>query len=156
MTAIQDPIDQQLLNLIQQDFPVDPRPYKILGDTLGISESDALQRVNLLREAGIIRRLGGVFDSRKLGYVSTLCAVSVPDHLVPQAAALINPLPGVTHHYQRDHTYNLWFTLIAPSDEKLSETLGQLEKNLQTQADGGPLLNLPACQTFKIKVQFQL
>ncbi|SMP54292.1 Lrp/AsnC family transcriptional regulator [Anoxynatronum buryatiense] len=156
MNAIQDPIDQQLLNLIQRDFPVASRPYQVLGDALGISESQAFQRVNRLRETGVIRRLGGVFDSRKLGYVSTLCAVSVPDHLIPQAAALINPLPGVTHHYQRDHAYNLWFTLIAPSDAKLSETLEQLEKDLRVQADAGSLLNLPACQTFKIKVQFQL
>ena len=156
MNPLHDPIDQQLLNLIQQDFPVAPRPYQVLGDALGISESEAFQRVNRLRETGVIRRLGGVFDSRQLGYVSTLCAVSVPDHLIPQAAALINPLPGVTHHYQRDHTYNLWFTLIAPSDEQLSKILDQLEKDLQIKADAGPLLNLPACQTFKIKVQFHL
>jgi len=156
MNPLHDPVDQQLLNLIQQDFPVAPRPYQVLGDALGISESEAFQRVNRLRETGVIRRLGGVFDSRQLGYVSTLCAVSVPDHLIPQAAALINPLPGVTHHYQRDHTYNLWFTLIAPSAAHLASTLEQLEKDLQSQAAGGPLLNLPACQTFKIKVQFQL
>ena len=156
MNPLHDPVDQQLLNLIQQDFPVAPRPYQVLGDALGISESEAFQRVNRLRETGVIRRLGGVFDSRQLGYVSTLCAVSVPDHLIPQAAALINPLPGVTHHYQRDHTYNLWFTLIAPSDEQLSKILDQLEKDLQIKADAGPLLNLPACQTFKIKVQFHL
>lgn len=149
-----DAIDRQLLNILQQSFPIDARPYKALGDLTGISEEEALERVARLRETGVIRRLGGVFDSPKLGYVSTLCAVSVPESSIDQAAALINPLPGVTHHYVRDHHYNLWFTLIAPSQERLTLTLSQLEHQLMQEAGASPILNLPALETFKIKVQF--
>ncbi len=151
-----DPIDRQLLNIIQQAFPVDPRPYKVLGHLTGISEEEALDRVSRLRGAGVIRRLGGVFDSPKLGYVSTLCAVSVPEASIDTAASLINPLPGVTHHYVRDHHYNLWFTLIAPSEAALSTTLQQLENQLMQEASASPVLLLPALETFKIKVQFQV
>lgn len=151
-----DTIDQQILNRIQHHFPVSARPYEQLGQQVGISEEEAHQRVTRLRKAGVIRRLGGVFDSGKLGYVSTLCAVSVPDEMVDQAASLINPLPGVTHHYLRDHRFNLWFTLISPSQKHLNETLHRLENQLMEQADAGPLLNLPSRKTFKIKVQFQL
>ena len=151
-----DPTDRQLLNIIQQAFPVDPRPYQVLGGLTGISEDEALARVTRMRETGVIRRLGGVFDSPKLGYVSTLCAVSVPEAFIDQAAALINPLPGVTHHYVRDHHYNLWFTLIAPSQDNLTATLHQLERQLMQEAVASPLLNLPALETFKIKVQFQV
>lgn len=151
-----DSMDRQLLNIIQQAFPLDPRPYKVLGEQTGISEEEALERVNRLRDTGVIRRLGGVFDSPKLGYVSTLCAVSVPKASIDKAAALINPLPGVTHHYVRDHQYNLWFTLIAPSGESLSATLHQLERQLMQEAGASPVLHLPALETFKIKVQFQV
>lgn len=151
-----DAIDRQLLNVIQQAFPVDKRPYKVLGELVGIPEEEALERVSRLRDSGVIRRLGGVFDSPKLGYVSTLCAVSVPEAFIDQAAALINPLPGVTHHYVRDHHYNLWFTLIAPSQEELTLTLAQLENQLMQEAYASPVLNLPALETFKIKVQFQV
>jgi siroheme decarboxylase len=153
---IMDDIDQQILNRIQHHFPVDSRPYRLLGDEVGISEEEAHQRVSRLRETGLIRRLGGVFDSHRLGYVSTLCAVSVPDEKVEQAASLINPLPGVTHHYVRDHSYNLWFTLISPSQEQLDITLSKLGQKLQEEADAGPILNLPSRKTFKIKVQFQV
>ncbi len=151
-----DTIDHQILNRIQQHFPVSARPYEELGQQVGISEEEAHLRVSRLRKAGIIRRLGGVFDSRKLGYVGTLCAVSVPDEMVDQAASLINPLPGVTHHYLRDHRLNLWFTLISPSRQHQEATLQHLEKQLMDQASAGPLLNLPSQKTFKIKVQFLL
>lgn len=151
-----DPTDRQLLNIIQQAFPVDTRPYKVLGDLTGVSAEEALDRVTRLRDEGVIRRLGGVFDSPKLGYVSTLCAVSVPEAFIDQAAALINPLKGVTHHYVRDHHYNLWFTLIAPSQEALSTTLQQLERQLMQEAGASPVLILPALETFKIKVNFQV
>lgn len=151
-----DATDRQLLNILQQSFPVDPRPYRVLGNLTGISEEEALDRVTRLRDAGVIRRLGGVFDSPALGYVSTLCAVSVPEAFIDQAAALINPLPGVTHHYVRDHHYNLWFTLIAPSQEKLTATLHRLESQLNQEALASRLLILPALETFKIKVDFQV
>jgi siroheme decarboxylase len=151
-----DATDQQLLNLIQQSFPATSRPYEALGRLTGITEDDAFKRIHRMRETGVIRRLGGVFDSGKLGYVSTLCAVCVPEGDVDQAASLINALPGVTHHYVRDHRYNLWFTLIEPSQEVLGKTLAQLEKKLQTAAGAGPILSLPAKQVFKIKVQFSV
>ncbi len=156
MTAIQDPIDQQLLNILQQDFPIDPRPYRVLGEQVGLSEGEAHQRVTRLREEGVIRRLGGVFDSKKLGYVSTLCAVKVSEEAIDRAAGLINPLVGVTHHYVRDHAYNLWFTLIAPSPQALAETLRELEDQLVTQVGSSPILNLPATEVFKIRVHFSV
>ena len=151
-----DATDQQLLNLIQQSFPATSRPYEALGRMTGISEDDAFQRINRMRETGVIRRLGGVFDSGKLGYVSTLCAVCVPESNIDQAASLINALPGVTHHYVRDHRYNLWFTLIEPSQDALERTLALLEKKLQTKTGAGAILSLPAKQVFKIKVQFSV
>ncbi len=94
------------------------------------------------------------FDSKKLGYVSTLCAVAVPEDKITEAARIINALPGVTHHYVRKHPNNLWFTLISPSAEQQDQTLFELEDRLQKTADSGTIVNLPAKRVFKIKVQF--
>ncbi len=149
-----DTIDQELLTIIQHHFPVTSRPYLELAKKLGTSEGDVLHRVQRFRQQGLIRRIGGVFDSKKLGYVSTLCAVSVPAENIEVAARFINTLPGVTHHYVRKHAYNLWFTLISPSSEQQHLTLNKLEDQLQKFADSGKIMNLPAKRVFKIKVQF--
>ncbi len=151
-----DLVDQQILNEIQQGFPVASRPYQVIGAKLGLAESQVFQRVSNLRKAGYIRRLGGVFDSKKLGYVSTLCAVSVPEHFVDTAAELINQHPGVTHHYLRDHYYNLWFTLILESQDMLNKTLSNMEQKLSEVIDTSSFISLPAKRTFKIKVNFKV
>ena len=149
-----DAIDQKLLTIIQHHFPATSRPYLELAKQLETSEEDVLQRVNHFRQQGLIRRIGGVFDSKNLGYVSTLCAVSVPEEKIETAARFINAQAGVTHHYVRDHAYNLWFTLISPSTEQQRQTLSHLKEQLQKHANSGTILNLPAKRVFKIKVQF--
>jgi len=147
-----DKIDQQLLTIIQNDFPIAHRPYSILGKQLGISEENVIARISNLKEQGLIRRLGGVFDSRKLGYTSTLCAIQVPEDRIDEVAHTVNKIPGVTHNYLRNHDYNMWFTLIAPSDEIIKNTL----HSIKTQACIDMLINLPAINFFKINVHFKL
>lgn len=67
-----------------------------------------------MRESGLIRRLGANFQSAKLGFRSTLCAAKVPEEQLEQFIAEVNAIPGVTHNYLRNHSYNIWFTLIGP------------------------------------------
>jgi DNA-binding Lrp family transcriptional regulator len=108
--------------------------------------------VQRLKEEGIIRRVGAVFDLRKLGFQSTLCAARVPDAKAAAFAAAVNALAGVTHNYRRDNEYNIWFTLIMPSAEEISETLEKIKK--ETGIDD--ILNLPATRTFKINARFDV
>jgi len=147
-----DKIDKQLLTIIQRDFPITPRPYTFLGNQLGISEQDVITRITNLKEEGVIRRLGGVFDSRKIGYTSTLCAIKVPEDRIDEVAQTINQIPGVTHNYLRNHDYNMWFTLIAPSDKIIDSTLHSLKVKTCVEK----LISLPATQFFKINVHFKL
>ncbi|MFZ7102357.1 MAG: AsnC family transcriptional regulator [Peptococcaceae bacterium] len=146
-----DCIDKQLLTIIQKDFPVCPQPFQELGKILGISENETIERVKKLKELGIIRRLGGIFDSRKLGYRSTLCAMEVPKEKLAEVSAVVNQYLGVTHNYLRNHPYNIWFTLITPSDEHLKKVIGEIENKT-----GLKVFNLPALKIFKIKVNFQV
>jgi len=147
-----DSIDKQILELIQTNFPVVSRPYQAIGDQVGLAEVEVINRIKNLRQAGIIRRLGGLFDSRKLGYVGTLCAMQVAPQDIEQVAGVIAQYPGITHNYLRDHKYNMWFTLLAESEQKIAAILEEItNKTGITQ-----ILNLPSQKVFKVRVKFDL
>lgn len=120
----------------------------MLGGQLGIGEGEVIDRLKAIRESGEIRRLGASFDSRKLGYTSTLCAVRVPAEQLDQAVEVINSYPNVTHNYERNNRFNVWFTLIAPGEQRIAEIIQEIGE----KAGIGPILNLPATRLFKIKV----
>jgi DNA-binding Lrp family transcriptional regulator len=147
-----DDMDKAILNLIQSDFPITPRPYLTIAQHLGFSENDVIKRLNRLKKKGIIRRIGGNFVPEKLGFVSTLCAARVPEDKIESFAVAVNRYPGVTHNYQRDNKYNIWFTFIAPSMIEIEENL----KNISQQTGIKEIINLPATKVFKIKAHFKL
>jgi DNA-binding Lrp family transcriptional regulator len=145
-----DDLDRAILNEIQSHFPIDSRPYAEVGRRAGASEEEVLARVIAMAEAGIIRRLGANFTSRKLGYTSTLCAARVGPESLEHFVAVVNRYPGVTHNYLRRHRYNVWFTLIAESEERLNRIL----EEISAAAEVAEILSLPAQEVFKIKVDF--
>jgi len=147
-----DPVDNKLINFIQSNFPLVPEPYREIGATLGIREDEVIDRIKHLTENGVLRRLGGIFDSRKLGYAGTLCAMKVPGDRISETAAVINSFPGITHNYIREHSFNMWFTVLAPSQDKLDEIINQI-KNRTGIND---IMVLPAEKIFKIRVNFDL
>jgi siroheme decarboxylase len=147
-----DDTDRKLLNLIQQDFPITAEPFAEVAARLGIGEAELLERVGRLKEEGIIRRIGAVFDLRKLGFASTLCAACVPEERVRKFVEVVNACPGVTHNYRRDDEYNIWFTLIAPGEEELSAALAGIKR--ETGIDD--ILSLRATRTFKINARFEV
>lgn len=149
--AVMDATDKALLDIIQGNFPLVSRPYAEIGARLNIPEEEALERVRALREAKIIRRMGANFQSKKLGWVSTLCGAKVPQTAMEHFVELVNAEPGVTHNYEREHAYNIWFTFIGPSRAYIQERLDSI-----TAQTGVPILNLPATKLFKIKVNFKL
>ena len=147
-----DDMDKAILNLIQSDFPITPRPYLAIAQRLGFSENDVIKRLNRLKKKGIIRRIGGNFVPEKLGFVSTLCAARVPEDKIQSFAKAVNSYPGVTHNYQRDNKYNVWFTFIAPSMKEIEENL----ENISQQTGIEEIINLPATKVFKIRAHFNL
>jgi siroheme decarboxylase len=147
-----DQLENQILDAIQSGFPACRYPFRELARKLGIEESVLIEKIRLLKEQGVIRRFGAVFDSRKLGYLSTLVAVRIPepDHL-PAVAEAVNRYSEVTHNYQRDDSFNLWFTLIAPSAARIEEIIRQVEV-----LDGvAQVQNLPAQELYKISASFK-
>ena len=143
--------DKKILDIIQSNFPLSSRPYKVIGDEIGMEEEEVLANVLNLKKQGIIRRLGANFQSKKLGFRSTLCAAKVPDDKLDLFIREVNAKKGVTHIYLRKHEYNVWFTLIGPSWENVCETLAGI-----TEKTGIEILNLPATKLFKIRVDFAM
>ena len=147
-----DDTDKAILNRIQSDFPIASRPYLAIADDLGLSENDVIKRLVRLKENKIIRRIGGNFVPEKLGFVSTLCATKVEENKIDLFASIVNQYPGVTHNYQRDSEFNIWFTFIAPSMEEIEENL----ENISRKTGVKEILNLPATKVYKIKAHFAL
>lgn len=147
-----DNLDRELLNIVQSGLPVSAEPYRELAESLVTTEEDVLARIGRLIESGTIRRLGGIFDSRRLGYTGTLCAMKVPPERVGEVAGLVNRYRGVTHNYLRDHGYNMWFTLLAPDKGHIERIL----EEIRAQSGIEDLISLPAVRLFKIKVNFDL
>ena len=145
-------VDKEILNRLQKEFPLTPTPYMDIAEAMGISEKAVIESIRHMKEAGVIRRIGAVFDSAQMGFTSTLCAMQVPEDRLEKVAAMINQQTGVTHNYLRDNpVYNLWFTVTAPSKQGLQEILAGLEKG-----SGLEIHSMPAKKVYKIKAVFEI
>jgi DNA-binding Lrp family transcriptional regulator len=149
-----DDTDKLLLTAIQKEFPLIPRPYDHLGHELGISEREALDRTNILRHKGPIRQISAIFNTRSLGYKSTLAAFKVPPDQLESAAQIVSAHPGVSHNYSREHDYDLWFTIAVPPTSRLG--LERTLKILGREAGALSVLLLPTIRTFKIGVTLDM
>ena len=157
--SILDETDQKLLNLMQTEVPLVERPYAELGRKLGVDEAEVLRRVKALKtgegeKRGLIRQISAIFDSKSLGYQSTLVAARIAEDHLEAAAAIIGKHPGVSHNYQRTHSFNLWYTLAVPPDsrlglEKTVEALHQMSGAISTRM-------MPTLKLYKIGVRFDL
>ena len=142
--------EKALLLLAQSDFPLCEQPFAVLAEQVGMSEAEVITLLKKWREDGLIRRIGPVFSPAALGWKSTLCAAAVPAEKLDEFVALVNARPEVTHNYLRDHSQNVWFTLIAPGEQAILKIIAELEA-----ATGVKISNLPAEKVFKLKAEFK-
>jgi DNA-binding Lrp family transcriptional regulator len=147
-----DDIDKKILNILQKEFPLEERPFLIVAERCGINEEDALSRIQKMKDKGIIRRIGAVFDGAKLGRISTLCAARVHQDKLEEFVNVVNANKGVTHNYLRDNEYNIWFTINAATAEELESFLADLKKKTSVT----DILDMRAVRTFKIDASFEV
>lgn len=145
-----DQIDRKLLNIMQNRLPIDKRPFLIIATELGVAEEEVIDRIKSLKKKGYIRRIGGIFNSKSLGYHSILCAAIVPSERIEQVAQYINSFEEITHNYIREHQYNMWFTIIAPSNKRIEEIIETIKRDTEIE----DILKLPSVKLFKIKASF--
>lgn len=131
-------LDQKILAIIQDGFPLEERPYAVLAEMLGSDETTVFDTVEKMRASGVIRRIGGVYDSRNLGFISRLCAGKVPtssqdfsteshdETPMEKFAVVVMGEPAITHNYIRSHEYNVWFTVIAENEAAIDTILERI------------------------------
>ncbi len=145
-------MEKEFLTLIQREFPVCRRPFAELAKELGGTEEEILNLYSRLKEEKIIRQTSAIFDTKSLGYRSSLVAFKTDR--IEEAAALVNTHPGVSHNYERENPYNLWFTIAVAPDSKLG--LERTVEILAQKAGCEEYIILPTKKMFKISVQLDL
>jgi DNA-binding Lrp family transcriptional regulator len=143
--------DRLLLNRLQSDFPVTPRPFLDVGQEVGMTEDDVIARLRRLLETGAVNRLGPVLSPSAVGGERTLAAMPVPPERLEEVAALVNSFEAVSHNYEREHHYNLWFVLSAAAPGEVQRALAAIERET-----GIAVMNLPALEEYFLGVRFQL
>jgi DNA-binding Lrp family transcriptional regulator len=147
-----DEIDKKILNILQKEFPLEERPFQIVAEKCGISEEETISRVQRMKDEGIIRRIGAVFDGSKLGRVSTLCAARVPEEKIDSFVQIVNANKNVTHNYRRNNEYNIWFTVSMETAEELDSFLADVKEKTGIT----DILDMRAVKTFKINTSFDV
>lgn len=143
-----DELDRELLNMLQSSFPLVERPFAVMGASLNLAEEDVIARVRRMK-AGAIRQISAIFDSRSLGYKSTLVAFGFAPEEIDRGAGIVSRHPGVSHNYRRNHRFNLWFTLTLHSSVSLEEEVERLQR-----ASGAKMsILLPTLKLYKIGVK---
>jgi DNA-binding Lrp family transcriptional regulator len=142
---------QEILSRIQKKFPLVAKPFKVIADELGISEDEVIKILQKEKEDKIIRQTSAIFDTKRLGYKSSLVAFKISEDKIDEAVEIINQHPGVSHNYERNHEFNIWFTMAVSPDSKLGldKTIEILSK--LTKADD--YIMLPTLKLFKINVK---
>ncbi len=155
VTVQLDNTDKKLLNLLQTEVPVVPRPWAGVGERLGgVGEAEIMERINALKTGHIVRQISAIFDTRSLGYKSSLVALKCDPHRDDEVAAVINAHPGVSHNYRRNHAYNIWYTVAVAPTSKLG-----LERTVQIlhETSGATTTRLmPTLHLFKIGVELDV
>ncbi len=144
-------LKDELLYQMQNAFPMTKKPFEEIAKALGSTEETVIQTVQHLKDEKIIRQTSAIFDTKRLGYKSSLVAFKVAEDQIDQAAEIINAHPGVSHNYLRNHEYNIWFTMAVAPDSKFG-----LEKTieiLQEQTGAEDAIILPTLKMFKISVK---
>jgi DNA-binding Lrp family transcriptional regulator len=144
--------DRKLLNVVQTELPLSQRPYAELARKLNSDEQTVIARLTWLKQQGYIRHIGAFFDSAQLGYSGTLVAVKVSPGYLEKVAQSINSYSGVTHNYEREGEYNLWFTLLTPDLTSQQQTLAAVRELEGVEK----LLSMPAAKKYKVNVSFKL
>ena len=147
-----DPIDRQLLNEMQDRFPLVPEPFAELAARTGTNEADVIARLSALRASGVLRQVSAIFDTKALGYQSSLVAMRIPEERFADAAEAVNAHPGVSHNYRRTHAFNMWFTIAVPPGSDLHAHVEVLHR--LAHADSTRML--PTLHLFKIGVTLDM
>ena len=147
-----DDLDKQILNEIQWTFPLVSQPFHEIAKKFNVTPDVVKERLQNLKKSGILRQLSAIFDTRRLGYKSSLVAMEIEPDKLEFVANQINRHPGVSHNYERNHQFNLWFTLATPPGSDLKTEVDKFKKIPGILK----IRMLPTIKLFKIGVKLEM
>jgi siroheme decarboxylase len=142
-------VDRNIINQMQENFPVCERPFAMMAEQLDLDENELLQRVQSLLDDGTLSRFGPMYNIERLGGMYSLVAMRIPEHDLEQVIKIVNGYSEVAHNYERTHEFNIWFVLAAESESHLVALLEDIEK--QT---GYPTYDMPKLEEFYVGLKF--
>ena len=152
LATAMDNLDKEILNEIQWTFPLVAQPYHDIAKKFSVTPEAIKERLIRLKKIGVLRQLSAIFDTRKLGYKSSLIAMEIEADKLDFVAQQINRHPGVSHNYERNHQFNLWFTLAVPPGSDLKTEVDKIKK-----LEGIKKVRLlPTIKLFKIGVKLDI
>jgi siroheme decarboxylase len=147
---LMDTVDRAIVNQLQGGFPVCERPYAEAAATLGLTEDQLMQRLDVLLENGTLTRFGPMYHAERLGGALTLAAMKIPAQDFERVTAIVNGFPEVAHNYAREHEFNMWFVLATEAPERIEQVIGEIEK-----AAGYRVYNMPKLEEFFVGLRFE-
>ncbi len=151
MPVALDRSDRLLVNRLQRGFPLSSRPYSEVGQELGVTEREVIERLRRLLDEGGLTRLGAILNAPQLGGQRTLAAVAAPAERLEEVIAAINRHPEVTHNYERAHHYNLWFVISSEDPDAVERVIGEIERET-----GLKVVNLPTLEEYRVDFYYEL
>lgn len=130
-------LEKKIIALLQTDIPVVKRPFKVLGEKIGISEDEFLAVLRDLDERNMIRRFGATIKHQKSGFkANAMVAWKVDEEEVEKTGNIMATFQEITHCYRRNPApgwrYNVYTMVHATSEEecyaivdKISKAVGQ-------------------------------
>lgn len=149
--TVQLELKNEVLLRIQKNFPLTKKPFLDIANELHTTEDKVLEILNEAKKEGVIRQTSAIFDTKKLGYKSSLVAFEIAAEDIDEAVKILNAHPGISHNYERNHSFNIWFTIAVPPNSILG-----LEKSIEIlakQTKAKDFIVLPTLKLFKIAVK---
>jgi DNA-binding Lrp family transcriptional regulator len=145
-----DKIDKQIINALQNGFPISDAPYRQVATQLGLTEQELIDRLQALLANGVLTRFGPLYNAEQMGGALTLAAVKAPMDLYDEIVDIINAFPEVAHNYARNHELNMWFVIATETPEQIQQTINAIE-----QATGLSVYNMPKIKEYFVNLKLE-
>lgn len=145
-----DEIDRQIINALQNGFPICDAPYRQVAAQLGLTEQDLITRLKALLDNGVLTRFGPLYNAEQMGGALTLAAVKAPVERYNEITEIINAFPEVAHNYARSHELNMWFVIATETPEQIQQTINAIER-----ATGLTVYNMPKIKEYFVNLKLE-
>jgi DNA-binding Lrp family transcriptional regulator len=145
-----DEIDRQIINALQNGFPICNAPYRQVAAQLGLTEQDLISRLKALLDNGVLTRFGPLYNAEQMGGALTLAAVKAPVERYNEITEIINTFPEVAHNYARSHELNMWFVIATETPEQIQQTINAIER-----ATGLMVYNMPKIKEYFVNLKLE-